>query len=249
MKLFDKFKKNQEEKKEPLYKKIIGYVVSMLCILLCLYITIEVVNANTNHRPPRIFGLSVSYVPTASMEPTIKTGDYIMFSQASFDSVSEGDIIVYYNANEVKYIVHRVIEKNEVTRVIKTKGDNNYLADDIEVTPDMIYGKYLTTLGFMAIFSGGINQNLIFFILIVIFALMLGMQIASIFINKKKEQLKDDKEKKKELLREEMKRQILAEELAKLKGEILESQKEKKESIEEPIDEASTIEDQETPDE
>ena len=249
MKLFDKFKKNQEEKKEPLYKKIIGYVVSMLCILLCLYITIEVVNANTNHRPPRIFGLSVSYVPTASMEPTIKTGDYIMFSQASFDSVSEGDIIVYYNANEVKYIVHRVIEKNEVTRVIKTKGDNNYLADDIEVTPDMIYGKYLTTLGFMTIFSGGINQNLIFFILIVIFALMLGMQIASIFINKKKEQLKDDKEKKKELLREEMKRQILAEELAKLKGEILESQKEKKESIEEPIDEASTIEDQETPDE
>ena len=236
MKLFDRFKKNQEEKKEPLYKKIIGYVVSMLCILLCLYITIEVVNANTNHRPPRIFGLSVSYVPTASMEPTIKTGDYIMFSQASFDSVSEGDIIVYYNANEV-------------TRVIKTKGDNNYLADDIEVTPDMIYGKYLTTLGFMAIFSGGINQNLIFFILIVIFALMLGMQIASIFINKKKEQLKDDKEKKKELLREEMKRQILAEELAKLKGEILESQKEKKESIDEPIDEASTIEDQATPDE
>ena len=46
-----------------------------------------------------------------------------------------------------------------------------------------------------------------------------------------------------------MKRQILAEELAKLKGEILESQKEKKESIEEPIEDESTIEDQATPDE
>ena len=87
-----------ESKKEPLYKKIIGYVVSMLCILLCLYITIEVISANTNNRPPRIFGLSVSYVPTQSMEPTIKAGEYIMFKQADFDSVEEGDIIVYYNS-------------------------------------------------------------------------------------------------------------------------------------------------------
>lgn len=212
-------KKEKQEKKEPLYKKIIGYVVSMLCILLCLYITIEVINANTNNRPPRIFGLSVSYVPTPSMEPTIKTGSYIMFVQADFDSVNEGDIIVYYNDTEAKYIVHRIIEKNEVTRIITTKGDNNSIADDIEVKPEMIYGKYLTTLGFMAIFSGGINQNLIFFILIIIFVLMLGMQIASMFISKKKDEIKEDKEKKKDLLREEMKRQILAEELAKLKAE------------------------------
>ena len=77
MKLFSK--KDKQEKQEPLYKKIIGYVVSMLSILLCLYITIEVINANTNNRPPKIFGLSVSYVPTPSMEPTIKTGSYIMF--------------------------------------------------------------------------------------------------------------------------------------------------------------------------
>ena len=167
MELFSK--KEKKEKKEPLYKKIIGYVVSMLCILLCLYITIEVINANTNNRPPRIFGLSVSYVPTPSMEPTIMTGSYIMFVQADFDSVNEGDIVVYYNDTEAKYIVHRIIEKNEETRIIKTKGDNNSIADDIEVKPEMIYGKYLTTLGFMAIFSGGINQNLIFFILIIIF--------------------------------------------------------------------------------
>lgn len=232
-------KPKEESKEEPLYKKIIGYVVSMLCILLCLYITIEVINANTNNRPPRIFGLSVSYVPTASMEPTIATGSYIMFSQADFDSVEENDIIVYYNDKEQKYIVHRVIEKNLETKVITTKGDNNQIADDIEVKPEMIYGKYLTTLGFMAIFSGGINQNLIFFILIIIFALMLGMQIASMFISKKKEELKDDKEKKKELLREEMRRQILAEELAKLKAQndaLLASKEDKNIEKEESLD-------------
>lgn len=248
MKLF--FKKSTEEsKKEPLYKKIIGYVVSMLCILLCLYITIEVINANTNNRPPRIFGLSVSYVPTQSMEPTIKAGEYIMFAEASFDSVEEGDIVVYYNDQEQKYIVHRIIDKNTETRVITTKGDNNSIADDIEVKPEMIYGKYLTTLGFMAIFSGGINQNLIFFILVVIFALMLVMQLASIFLNKKKQELKDDKEKKKKLLREEMKRQIIAEELAKLKEENAKLQASNVEAPKEEIQENNDIVPETTPDE
>lgn len=210
----------KNKKETPLYKKVISYVVSFLCILLCLYITIEVINANTHNRPPRIFNLSVSYVPTGSMEPTISAGEYVLFKKATFDSVDVDDIIVYYNKEEAKYIIHRVIEKNEALQIITTKGDNNSVADQIEVTPGMIYGKYITTLGFMAIFSGGINQNLIFFILVIIFALMLVMQLASIFIKGKTDKIKEEKEKQKEILREEMKRQILAEELAKLKNEM-----------------------------
>lgn len=210
----------KNKKETPLYKKVISYVVSFLCILLCLYITIEVISANTHNRPPRIFNLSVSYVPTGSMEPTISAGEYVLFKKATFDSVDVDDIIVYYNKEEAKYIIHRVIEKNEALQIITTKGDNNSVADQIEVTPGMIYGKYITTLGFMAIFSGGINQNLIFFILVIIFALMLVMQLASIFIKGKTDKIKEEKEKQKEILREEMKRQILAEELAKLKNEM-----------------------------
>jgi len=210
------FKK--KEKNEPIYKQVIGYIVSMLCILLCLYITIEVIVSNNQNRPPRIFGLSVSYVPTESMEPTIKQSSYIMFSYATFDSVGEGDIVVYHNDEENIFVVHRIISKNEETGVIITKGDNNSIEDPLEITKEknMVYGKYLTTLGFMAIFSGGINQNLIFGILIIIFVIMLGMQIFSMFIKGKTEKLKEDKEAKKALLREEMKRQILEEELAKL---------------------------------
>ncbi len=191
----------------------------MLCILLCLYITIEVIAANTNHRPPRIFGLSVSYVPTQSMEPTIKAGSYIAFGYATFDNVSEGDIVVYHNDDENIFVVHRIISKDEEKGIIVTKGDNNSVQDPLVITREnnMIYGKYITTLGFMAIFSGGINQNLIFFILVIIFVIMLGMQIFSMILKGKTEALKEEKEKKKELLREEMRRQILEEELAKLK--------------------------------
>ena len=213
------FKK--KEKNGPIYKQVIGYIVSMLCILLCLYITIEVIVANTNQRPPRIFGLSVSYVPTESMEPTIKSDSYIMFSYATFDSVGEGDVVVYHNDEEGIFVVHRIISKDETSGIIITKGDNNLVEDNVQITKEknMIYGKYLTTVGFMSIFSGGINQNIIFVILIFIFLIMLGMQIFSMFIKGKTESLKEEKEKKKELLREEMRRQILEEELAKLKKE------------------------------
>ena len=220
MKILNKlFKK--KEKNEPIYKQVIGYIVSMLCILLCLYITIEVIVANTNQRPPRIFGLSVSYVPTESMEPAIKRDSYIMFSYATFDSVGEGDVVVYHNDEEGIFVVHRIISKDETSGIIITKGDNNLVEDNVQITKEknMIYGKYLTTVGFMSIFSGGINQNIIFVILIFIFLIMLGMQIFSMFIKGKTESLKEEKEKKKELLREEMKRQILEEELAKLKKE------------------------------
>ena len=220
MKILNKlFKK--KEKNEPIYKQVIGYIVSMLCILLCLYITIEVIVANTNQRPPRIFGLSVSYVPTESMEPAIKRDSYIMFSYATFDSVGEGDVVVYHNDEEGIFVVHRIISKDETSGIIITKGDNNLVEDNVQITKEknMIYGKYLTTVGFMSIFSGGINQNIIFVILIFIFLIMLGMQIFSMFIKGKTESLKEEKEKKKELLREEMRRQILEEELAKLKKE------------------------------
>lgn len=220
MKILNKlFKK--KGKNEPIYKQVIGYIVSMLCILLCLYITIEVIVANTNQRPPRIFGLSVSYVPTESMEPTIKSDSYIMFSYATFDSVGEGDVVVYHNDEEGIFVVHRIISKDETSGIIITKGDNNLVEDNVQITKEknMIYGKFLTTVGFMSIFSGGINQNIIFVILIFIFLIMLGMQIFSMFIKGKTESLKEEKEKKKELLREEMKRQILEEELAKLKKE------------------------------
>ena len=69
---------------------IIGYIVSILCLLLCLYITIEVIVANTNNRPPRIFNISVSYVPTESMEPTISAGSYVMFVGVNQDDIKAG---------------------------------------------------------------------------------------------------------------------------------------------------------------
>ncbi len=201
--------------KEKLKKStIIGYVISILCLLTCLYITIEVIMSNTEERPPRIFGLSVSYVPTESMEPVINRGDYVLFIEASFDDVNVNDIIVY-KSSEGRFIIHEVIEKND--SYIIAKGCNNEIADSEKVTKDMVYGKYITTLGFLNVFSGGIQKNLIFFILVIMFMLMILMQVVSMFVKGKADAIKKNKEDEKAKLIEELKLEVYKEELAKLK--------------------------------
>ncbi len=203
-------------KKENKRLRIISYIISILCLILCIFITIEVINANQQHRPPRVFGLSVSFVPTSSMEPTINAGEYVLYSNTDFDSVEVGNVIVYENSSGM-YIIHRVIEKNE--NYLITKGDNNAIEDNEKITPNMVYGKYIMTLHFLSIFSGGISKNLIFFILIFIFIAMVGMQVVSIVIKSKTEKVKKNTEEERKLLIEQLKKEILEEELEKLRNQ------------------------------
>lgn len=212
----------KEKKKKNKKKTIITYVISFLCLFLCLYITIEIISANSSKRPPNIFGVSISYVPTNSMEPTIHTGDYIMFTRVGFDDVKTGDIIIYRSETSNIFIVHRVIGDDGVdsngVKYLTTKGDNNPVADTEKIYSSMVCGRFVTTLSFMGIFKGGINTNIIFIILVIIFVLMIGMQVFSIVMKSKNDKLKEEREKKKELLREELRKEILAEEIAKIKA-------------------------------
>lgn len=212
-------------KKESKIKRIATYVISIFCLVLCIIITVEVICANTQGRPPRVFGVSVSYVPTESMEPTINAGEYVMYTKTSFDDVNVDDIIVYKNSNDM-FIIHRVIEKN--SDYLIAKGDNNPVEDTENVTSDMVYGKYVMTIGILSIFSGGISKNLIFFILIIIFVIMIGMQIVSIVIKNKTDEVNKNIEEKKQVLIEQLKKEILEEELAKLKAELAKKNNEEK---------------------
>lgn len=208
------FKKKKDGKLTK--KDIIAYIISAICMILCIFITIEVISANVSKRPPRIFGYSVSYVPTKSMEPVIMAGDYVLYKKATFDSVEEKDIIVYRNFDDI-YIIHEVISKNTEDGYIIAKGVNNALADTEKVTADMVYGKYIMTVDFLSFLSGGVNQNAIFIILIGIFVIMLIMQTVSVVIKKKTDDINKKSDEDKKLLLEQLKNQILAEELEKLK--------------------------------
>ena len=215
-------------KKKIKTKTLIGYIVSIICLLLCLYITVEVIVASNQNRPPRVFNISVTYVPTESMEPTISSNSYIMFCGTSFDDVkvkdsnNEGDIIIYYSIKNDFYIVHRAIGRGideNGNKYLICKGDNNQVSDTENVYPGMVYGKYITTIGFMSIFSGGVNTSAVFIILIIIFIIMVAMQVTSMVISVKKEKLKESKKEEENRLREELKAQILKEELEKLRNQ------------------------------
>lgn len=202
-----------KEKKKKI-SHVLTYVFSILCLVLCVFITVEVIQSNQQKRPPRILGLSLSYVPTESMEPTIMPGDYVLYSQADFEDVSVGDIIIYRNDSDI-YVIHRVIEKGE--NFLVTKGDNNPIADD-PISPERVYGKYIMTVGFMSLFSGGISKNVIFVILIIIFFIMIIMQIISIVVKSKIEKNNADYEESKKLMLEQLRKEILEEELEKIRN-------------------------------
>ncbi len=194
--------------------RIVGYIVSFLCLFLCLFIVIEVIVANVNNRPPRVLGYSISYVPTRSMEPTIMAGDYVLYKKASFDDVEVDDIIVYKNSDDV-FVIHRVVEKFDSYLICQ--GDNNPIEDSDKIIDSMIFGKYIKTIGILSIFSGGISKNLIFLVIVLIFIVMIVMQVISIVIKNKTEKIKHDACEERKLMLEQLKQEILKEELAKLK--------------------------------
>lgn len=235
-------------------KKLIGYICTGICVILIAYIIIAVIDAKQKNKVPSIFGVSISYVPTDSMKGTIEAGDYVLFTNAKMEDCNLDDIVVYYNQIEKKNIIHRVIGvvrdgqliTNEnykdyisfsdySTDYLITKGDNNLIADTIKVDSTMVYGKYVTTVGFMKIFSGGIDSSVVFMLLFLIFAVIVAVQVVQIVLKHKTEETRKKNEEAKiqrDKMLEELKQQILKEELEKLKNPVS-SEDENKEDLNE----------------
>ena len=86
-----------------------------------------------------IFGYSIFSTETASMSPTIETGDIVIVKIG--EEVQEKDIITYKNDNS--FITHRIIKIDGES--IIAKGDNNNTQDQ-PITKDAILGKVVFTI-------------------------------------------------------------------------------------------------------
>ena len=216
---------NKTKKKK---STIVLYFLIGIISFLTVYISAQVIVGNMNHRPPRVFGLSVAYVPTNSMEPNIMPGDYVMFGVTSFESVQKDDVIVYYNPSADKSIIHRVIGMYSKNGIVVdkmtsdgyfiTKGDNNMAADTIHVTKDLLIGKYIGKVDFLKVFSGGVNNYVVFFAISLLVTVFVVLQFVSVIMKYKKDKSEEKRIEEMNLLREEMKNEILKEELEKLKN-------------------------------
>ncbi|RLG15162.1 MAG: signal peptidase I [Candidatus Nanohalarchaeota archaeon] len=90
-------------------------------------------------------------VVSCSMYPELNVGDLLLLKGVEdikdIQAGKDGDIIVYYQKNFNKLIVHRVWEINNNT--ISTWGDNNYAKDSWTTSFDEIKGKSILRIPYL----------------------------------------------------------------------------------------------------
>ena len=154
--------------------KIIKRSVTVLLVgILVLLIGVLITNtfALSKNQLSSFFGYTISYVPTESMEPAIRAGETVLIKKGGFEKTQVGDIIVYKNNEENKYIIHRVTRILE-DGTLRVKGDNDYTnpkEDNVIITKDNYYGKYVSTVNFLNLKSLVKNKSFILPICILIY--------------------------------------------------------------------------------
>ena len=138
----------QTNKKIRLWKKI-SFILLNIILFVMLIISFfgfiipqKYENSNTQ---------GIARIQSASMEPTFKVGDGIVYNKVDINTVKKNDLVVYYFMDSegaflanVK-VVHRVTDviRDENGKVnLKTKGDNNTEIDKINVIEKNYLGVY-----------------------------------------------------------------------------------------------------------
>jgi signal peptidase len=131
--------------------KIVDNIVSVVLILFVLVsgsIAIFFSYNRLQNNMVYVFGYSVCYVLTGSMEPSISKGDMILIKKVSdVSTIKKGDIITFKRTQGVlagQNVTHRVesVEKNGNQYYFFTKGDANSAPDSQIVLQQEILGVY-----------------------------------------------------------------------------------------------------------
>ncbi len=118
------------EKKRVERKKFVVDIVGSIVIILCLLFFLTKV-------------ITISPIMSGSMEPTLVTGSYVVYNDLAytFNEIERGDIILFWSAEEEKYMTKRVIGLpgetitflNGYVYIDGVLADESaYLAEDIE---------------------------------------------------------------------------------------------------------------------
>lgn len=124
-------------------------VLLILAVLLCLYVTIQLVSKGYTS----VGGYMMFRVVTGSMEPTIPTGALLVAEEIDAVALQENDIICFRTQEEQisgKIVTHRVVEKLEGidgSILLRTQGDANLVADGFFVEQEHLLGKVIWHTG------------------------------------------------------------------------------------------------------
>jgi signal peptidase I len=90
---------------------------------------------------PGYFGIQIEVVASGSMEPAIPTGSVIYVKAVDWETIKPGDVVTYRMAAGNVKVTHRVEEKEEADRQLRTKGDANQQKDSWVVPFQDVEGK------------------------------------------------------------------------------------------------------------
>jgi signal peptidase len=139
---------NTEHKKDiSMGQKVFNAFKNVVVYLVSIGIVVGAILFVTDNSPQKsLFGYRYYTVLTASMEPTLSTGDIVIVKLANASDINVGDIITFNPSSDSDaYLTHRVTQKLEdyegsgVT-CFKTQGDSNNTEDAFLIDSSRVIG-------------------------------------------------------------------------------------------------------------
>lgn len=153
---------------------VVGTVIMIMVILICVPFTV-----------PKLFGLTLYGVETASMEPEYPVGSVLYVKEVEASEVEVGDAITYSLGTDTELVMtHRVIEKNEADQTFITKGDANEAEDAEPISFSRLLGKPVFCMPYIAAVSELINSKYGISGMVAVFVLVLMIWMLADFLKK-----------------------------------------------------------------
>ena len=140
--------KTPQSKKKRILNTVIN-VILVIAIVVAVAATYVSFVSTSGNGVPNIFGLRLFSIQTDSMYPNLKPGDLAIGTRVEdIGELKKEDIITYWTIIDGKRVLntHRIVEiyagPTEGTRIFKTKGDKNVIADVQTVHESDVVAKY-----------------------------------------------------------------------------------------------------------
>lgn len=141
-------------------KKTISIIITILFIAFFVAAAFSTFNAMKTGEPATVLGYRPVFILSGSMEPEIETNGVVVTHEVnSIEDIAVGDVITFKVPEENNLTVtHRIISIED--GIIKTKGDNNRVADLYDTTIDEVDSKVVLIINQTAWFINQWNKSL-----------------------------------------------------------------------------------------
>ena len=124
-------------------KRLIAGIRAICTGLLVLLLVFSVFSLAVSLRgtdPPKLLGFTGAAVLSGSMDPYMKTGDFILVREQADYAV--GDVVLFHDGGSL--VTHRITRRTAAGFV--TKGDANNAEDVSPVPPDVVEGRVVAVI-------------------------------------------------------------------------------------------------------